>query len=315
MFRKITLSSLLLLTLLIMAVTFAGAATCPTSTATMTTYGSGSSTTTIAVAANFSQPMASFLTTYFTVAYPAYTVIMCADSTGHFEATIDAALANGQPSPYSMLFAADNSPVSKYPTFSPYLYAKGIPVLFGYLPASGQALTISGLSSLVANQTSNFITANTAGLHSKTVSTTLTGGTASVAMANPAIAPYGQEAQNILNAMLPIYGSSFNIPTNVPAWIKTPLTTYGNITLTFNAVGSAEPAGVVAKSQICGHLSDGTIAWVQFSSTDFQLQQTAVNFGTNAGGNQLNRYIKSWMTHPPASRWNSFLTTWCYVTI
>jgi len=281
----------------------------------LTTYGSGSSTTTIAVAANFSQPMASFLTTYFTVAYPAYTVIMCADSTGNFEATIDAALANGQPSPYSMLFAADNSPVTKYASHSPYMYAKGIPVLFGYLPGSGQSLTITGLSSLVANQTSNYITANTAGLHSRTVSTHLTSGTAEVAMANPAKAPYGVEAQNILNAMLPIDGSSFSIPTNVPAWIKTPLTTYSNITLTFNAVGTSEPAGFVAKSQICGHLKDGTIAWVQFSSTDFQLQQTAVNFGTNAGGNQLSTYIKSWMTHPPATRWNTFLTTWCYVTI
>lgn len=307
MFRLLSLALLAACPLFLMPA-YASTTNCPSAAAAETDYtGSsydGSSVTKVAVASNFTGPIATVVNSFLT-AHPTYKVIVCGDSTGNLESTI----VDPTSLPYSMFFAADASPETLYSDYTTFRYAYGIPVVFGYL--SGKTYTVSGVSDLVSGTvTNNTVPASPSGLSAYKMSTTLTAGTGTVDIADPAKAPYGLAAQDILTDM------GYTVTTSsTPTWLVSPITTYGNITLAYNAVGGTTKAGFVSKAQICGHISDSpaTIAWVQFTYSSLNTDQWAVNFGTDTVGSALYTFINNEMNSGTTpTTWNAFLEGACY---
>jgi hypothetical protein len=264
----------------------------------------------IAVAANFYQPVEDLVSGYTLggTTYPGFldqisvdnvAVYICQNSTGVLESEI---LAGLQSVPtqyvYDYFFAADGisstflTAASPYVPYSPFLYAHGVPVLFGY--TTGKTNTITNVGNLVVGLGSG-TQYTVAQADSDLYALNFVIGTNSVAVADAVNAPYGTAAQDI-------FAEFATPPTTTPQ--------FSTIGTTFNAVGTTQGsyayyAGVVSRAQICD--IKPSIAYVEF--TGYTLNQRALQLTAN--GSALNTYIQGQMY--PA--WNTFLTNHCYSTI
>jgi hypothetical protein len=318
---KLTFCMAVLAMMLMAVSSFAASTVCATFT-----KGTGSATPLkIAVASNFFGPAQvmvtgtaanSYTDGYFGSSYSPtnVTVQVCHNSTG----TLEGEILNSAPNynAYDILFAADSIassftsqlPSSIITTYDgPFLYAKGVPVFFGYLSGvTGKPNYIANVGSLITGLGSgNSYTVPQLGSDLADLNYTVNSSATSVAVANAVNAPYGTAAQNIFNQF-----------TAQPS--KTPQ--FDNIDLTYQSVGTTQTinstsyniySGVVARSQICGDIAAGNVAYVQF--TGYTLDQNAIQLTGNA--NAFVSYLNARMLNTTATGWDTFLTSNCYNSI
>lgn len=259
--------------------------------------------TIIAVASNFYEPAKKMVANFQALGKPGNgtCIQICHNSTGTLLTEI-----NNSPTYYGMFFAANTTAPESLQSSTgntAYLYAKGIPVFFGYR-SNGD---ISNVGDLITNLgTAVNYTMTATDLSSYAVNTGTAG---NVAVAGTA-APYGVKAHAILNS---IEGTS--LPGTIPAWVRSPL--YDNIDLTFAAVGTTGiKSGFVSKAQICNIYGD--VAYVQFTSPDYLLNQKAILLDSSDSTNPpttvagtLSKWIKDEIAN---DGWDDFLTDNCYET-
>ena len=273
--------------------------------------GTGLNTKTIAVASNFFGPSQTMITNYLGTV-TSTTVTICEGATGDIVTYI-----NNNPGVIDAFFAADGAaaqfnstlidcedPLEFTPSRCAFAYAQGIPVFFGWVPGSGKTNTIADISILLT-QSGN--PGFGSGVYFDSISDNSLSGfsfnTAAndVAIANPATAPYGDAAVNIL---------SFIDAGNTAIWDIQP-----NVTQTFNAVGGgSDYSGFVAKSQVCSMLDThqqaplaDTIAYVEFPDSG-PTQQT---IQLTSNGASIINYVYS---NVGTRGWNNFLVSNCYKT-
>ncbi len=190
------------------------------------------------------------------------------------------------------------------------LYAYGVPVMFApYNPPSGlqdvQTL-IPGVASGVAATVDSVVT-STYALNPTT--------SATVAVADPTQAPYGQAAVSIILDMGLV--STWNPPTS-PTWVAYPL--YPNIDLTFQSVTTGSPppntTGFVSKGQICSGIGDNPLLYIyiEFTNSKYTLTQKGILVKAgNATQDGYGRSLFNFMLHnSDPSYWSNFLEENCY---
>ena len=286
----------------------------------------------IAVAANFYGPVQNLLNAYLPTLKQATTATVCSNATGTFEKDIN---ENYPTYIYDLFFAADDS-VTQYTSAEncstsnvpcavdddAFLYANGIPVLFGYVAPSlnsNIANLITDVSYLITQSGSNFqnvLAYSVPGSANGYQIATPTANT--VAIADPGVAPYGLKAATILSNMYSVPLPNPLNASNLPQFGSVSLNTATgqDVGATFNLVGTGSTfSGFVGKSQICSILP--IVAYVQFPN--YTLQQYAVQFDTsNNVATALNAYIQQYMmvTPDPAvsalMKWDVFLVNNCY---
>jgi ABC-type molybdate transport system substrate-binding protein len=310
MFGKMQRKALLpLVASLFLAVAPASWAACPVTTSTV---GSGATTIKVAVAANFTSMLTTWLNTNFFVTgtnATDFNIELCSTATGTIKAAIDA-------NTYSpdVFFAADNT--TENMGKDRMAYAKGYPIIMGYITGtSGKSYTLpNGLSDLVSGLSGTYynLDAGADDLASYSIGSALTGSSNQVAIANPSLAPYGLMSESILNAMQPIANSSnpvYYLPSSVPSWIV-PLTTYTAVSDVKTAIGTSVPAGFYAFSQICQSIPTGA-RWVKFTNSEFWTNQWVARMTNSTGGTALYNLIYSQMTDNTvhtSTTWYGFIT-------
>jgi len=312
MFGKMhTKSCLSLIATLFLAMAPASWAACPVTT---TTVGTGTTAIQVAVAANFTSMLTTWLNTYFFATgtnATDYNVVLCSTATGTIKAAMDA-------NTYApdVFFAADTTAEGMGLVSMPY--AKGYPILMGYITGtSGKSYTLpNGLSDLVtglSNSNSYYdMPYGIDDLDAYSIGSTLTGSSSQVAIANPDLAPYGKSSEKVLNAMDPIVSSSnpvYYLPSNVPSWIV-PLSTYSAVSDVKTAVGANVRTGFFAFSQICQSIPTGA-RWVRFTSSDFWTNQWVARMNSSTGTTALYNLISTEMTDNTvhaSTTWYGFIT-------
>jgi len=257
--------------------------------------GGGANTATIAVAANFVDGATALIEDCQSNGYcPNTAFTICQDSTAALRTEIENDYYNNTPNAfvtYSYFFAANTS-ASSYDSFNGTgtgcSYVKGIPVFFA------KRATYSDVSHLV-NGLSGYsydITTTAAGY---TVNIT---DAANVALANNSLAPYGAAGMNILNAMNPIYGSGYTLPSGKANWSWIHQTWFDDIGLTYDAVWAGTDgikSGFVSKGQIWDASIPGVdpsvYIYVQFSNSAYALDQRAILLNANVAAGYLDYYI------------------------
>jgi hypothetical protein len=254
----------------------------------------------IAVAANFYRPVKDLVSGYTLggTTYPGFldqssvdnvAVYICQNSTGVLESEILAGLAQTPPQyVYDYFFSADEisntflNAVAPYVPYSPFLYAHGVPVIFGSRATVG---TVTGL--ITGPGLSGYVDT----IDTVDTSYSITDPTAyNVAVADPNNAPYGRATVSILAAMGIAYPTAYTRQFNT-------------VTDTYNAVGTAGiNSGFVSESQVC---NNNLVSYVRFPG--YVLDQRALQLTSNA--DDLDDYIVGQLG--PA--WNTFLTNHCYV--
>lgn len=335
MFGKTFKKSALFAASLILAAAPASWAGCPSTSTIYDVSGSSTPTNTyyVAVAANFTSTLYSWLSTYYfsetnnpnydSTNYPTYKIELCSDSTGNLKAAINA----GTLSPI-LFFAADNTAIaSKVPTVTSSMeYAKGYPVLIGYTGGvngnnATVAKTISSVGDLVTGLTggSQDIPATGQTLSNYTLSSTLTAHTdgTGVLVSDPALAPYGNAAIHVINTM---EGTSLvNNPdsTTIPTWLK-PLATYSSVNKAYNAIGisTGANAGFASYSLICNSLPSNAY-WVRITDpTYLTVQDVGYLSGNDAStlpGSDMYNLVS---TEKTSGVWLSLITNnGCYYGI
>lgn len=268
------------------------------------TKGTSGSTIKVAVAANFLDPAIDMIVGTLPLTDSFFdqnninntTVIICDGATGDFAAEIAYAVANNQPVPYDVFFAADETAMNNLPSafdgFPTFVYSKGKPIIFG---KKARVTNVSGLVDKIGS------TAVTGSINPITTTYSIKSSAQDpVAVANPATAPYGAAAVSIMTQM-GVYGTTY----------KTQYPTVGGA---LNAVlMDTNKSGFISKAQICQNL--GNFTYVEFPSE--QLDQTVRQLTANA--NPLINYIEGKIYSTPVgssiSEWNTFLTNHCYGTI
>jgi molybdate transport system substrate-binding protein len=281
---------------------------------------------TIAVASNFYGP-AQDLSEMFINSGPSVSVSavrVCQNSTGTLDQEIRGTLTPPF-GPYSLFLAANQStPTALAGTaFVPsgataFQYANGIPVLFT-------------TSSSVATDVHTFIPTLPAGVGpqaytiTSAVSSSLAISTSAVqplAVANPALAPYGDATFKILSAMsLVSYTATPPTPPSpLPSWMHSPL--YDNIDLTFSSVPSPNPAGFVSKSQICPLIKSFNPSLVYIGFEGYPVAQSGILIDSgdstqNSIAAALRGYISTLQTTSTGTgnAWGDFLVDHCYMHI
>ncbi len=261
----------------------------------------GTPDTRIAVASNFYGPAKDMVANFQAPGKPGNgtCIQVCHNSTGALLTEI-----NNNLTYYGMFFAANaTAPESLQSSTgnTAYLYAKGIPVFFGY---RNDVTNVGGLITGLGSGYNYTLTATD--LSSYAVNT---GSAGYVAVAGTA-APYGVKAHAILNS---IEGTS--LPGTIPGWVHSPL--YDNVDLTFQAVGTGSiKSGFVSKAQICDMYND--VAYVQFTSPDYVLNQKAILLDSSDSANPpttvagtLSKWVKDEIAN---DGWDDFLTDHCYGT-
>jgi molybdate transport system substrate-binding protein len=191
-------------------------------------------TVTVAVAANFTAALNTLIAKYKLAGRPysgTSVFLVTSGATGDLAATISAALGAGGATPYDLFFSADDTTPAAlrtaYPNYVqvPYFYAQGKLILWSKFGPNVSKTGSAGFPAsyaFAANQ---------------------------VAIANPATAPYGTAAQQVLAR---VHGITY--PGGA---YDGKIKSYTTITATYNAVNASTSAtsypnmGFVAKSQLC----------------------------------------------------------------
>ena len=271
---------------------------------------SGTFDATIAVASNFYGPAQDLIASYTGTGQPGAGkhIQICENAT----AALDTQIRTGT-SGFSLFLAANTStPTNLQGTAfvqsgaMAKLYANGIPVLFA-LDA-----TVSDVSILIPNLASGVV----GSIPDNDLSSDALdpGGAATVAVANPTAAPYGDAAFKIMASMgLLSYPPT---PSPVPGFLST---LYGNIDLTFQSVVSSptpNTSGFVSKAQICTGIgfSPPTYVYVQFTGSNYILAQSGILIASgNATQDAIGASIFSYMlSNPSPTFWPNFLNAHCY---
>ena len=299
MFEKTFKKSTFFAAPLILAATSASWAGCPSTSTIYDVSGSGNPTNTyyVAVAANFTSTLYSWLNTYYfssvnnskynSTNYSTYKIELCSDSTGNLKSAINA----GTLVPI-MFFAADNTAIHRtINSISKSMeYAVGYPVLIGYTGGvngnnATVTKTISSVGDLVTGLTggSQDIPATGQSLSDYTLSSTLTARTdgTGVLVSDPALAPYGLAAINVINTMEGTALSNDPDSTTIPAWLK-PLATYSSVNKAYNAIGisTGANAGFASYSLICNNLPSNAY-WVRITDSTKLTAQDVGYFADN----------------------------------
>lgn len=268
-------------------------------------------TAVIAVASNFYVPAQAMVGNYLATA-SSTKITICHNSTGHLRDEIvngvglpTGVFPPGAQSPYyDMFFAANETAATDvdilgYGYTAAFSYARGIPVFFGY---RSDVTDVSGLIQNVSGGQYAIALTENDDVADYPLTAAAIGSGNLVAVANPAVAPYGAAAETILTAMG--YGVDFSDP-NVPdpAWVRAPL--FSNIALTYSGVGTTEGSnyiktGFVSKAQILPY--ENLVAYVEFTDPDYTLDQTAIQL--QAAANGLYGYIQTAMSN---GDWADFL--------
>jgi len=263
----------------------------------------GTPDTRIAVASNFFGPAKQMVANFQAIGKPGNgtCIQVCQNSTGALLTEI-----NNNLSYYGMFFAANSTAPESLQSSTgntAYLYAKGIPVFFGY---RNDVTNVGGLITGLGSGVNFNMTATD--LSSYAVNTSTAGNVAVAGIA----APYGLKAQAILNS---IESLNPGLPGTIPSWVHSPL--YDNIDVTFSAVGTGGiKSGFVSKAQICDIYGD--VAYVQFTSPDYLLNQKAILLDSSDSTNppstvagKLSKWVKDEIAN---DGWDDFLIDHCYET-
>ncbi|MDR1577406.1 MAG: substrate-binding domain-containing protein [Deltaproteobacteria bacterium] len=203
------------------------------------------------------------------------TVLVCHNASGALEEEI----TQGNTYNYSLFFSAnlyfaEEVSESVYGGGSPFLYTRGIPVLFS---------TNLSVADMYNSSTNKIIIGP--------------GHVQSFAYANPLTAPYGEATVNILQEFLDQYDPIMNIATE-----------YDNIGLTYDAILSGtKDAGIVSKAQICPHLS--TANFVEFPS-DYDVFQYGVLVKVGGTVPTIASDYKDFVLTKTIQ--DRLVTNWCY---
>lgn len=236
-----------------------------------TNVGGSTPTTVIAVASNFYEPAQSIATGFLaTPAGSGKVIRVCHNST-----TLLVNEINAGTSTYALFLAANtdgptdiNTPLREG---LPFTYAQGIPVLW-----SATLTTAQLMSSGIINKTN----------------------VTSLAIGNPALAPYGVAAQAILDDL----GQWEDQPSS---WI----TEYDNIALTKTAIQTgSKKAGFVSKAQVCQQLGTG-YGYHQFAAS-FNITQNGILL--NQGDKTTAAAFKTYLLSTPVQ--TSLVTDFCYAS-
>jgi ABC-type molybdate transport system substrate-binding protein len=267
---------------------------------------SGYYDTKIAVASNFYQAEQYFVANFFTAPGApgdGKYVNICQNATTALLTEIQTGSSG-----FSLFLAADAAAPDSL-VGSPYvqsgaastLYAKGVPVLTALTSTVPYTNTLvpSLPSSQVASTISTVVTS------SQALSPT---NAATVAVADPAQAPYGFKASQIIKDM----GFTWSPPSS-PTWVNNPL--YANITVTLNAVATgSNKSGFVSKGQICPDIGvpSPTYIYVEFTNSKYTLHQKAIAIASgDAGQDALGASLLSYMLSD-LTFWNAYLEESCY---
>jgi len=254
----------------------------------------------IAVAANFFTSSVD-MATNFTSTAPGntYTVNICSNSTGNLEGQI-----NKAPGLFDIIFAADTmANWSPRPAGTPSPYAIGIPTIATLKTLTGLNGNVQNLVPGANTSAPNSLLAgelSTQAVPFNTVGSIAYPSSSSIAIANPAVAPFGVAAQLILGDM------QSAAPTQL----------FPNVELAYDAVFSSvspnptNPSGFVAKSQVCANTN---AAYVAFTYSTYLRSQYYLKLTSAA--DDLVSYINGQMTTAGATydtAWDDFLVAHFY---
>jgi len=252
------------------------------------TYPSGSTPTIkIAVAANFVGTSSLTVQNFLVSTYGVGEVVqICQGSTGALAAYIQA-----NPGAFDMFFGADTTATQLSGVSPAFIYARGLPVLFGYTANSGKANTITDVSDLLTQSGTSFANVLSYNVTGYATGYSIPSSANDIAIADSSVAPYGQAAEDILDDM-------GNPPVTL---VSSP---GQDVSAAFSAVGNnGVNSGFVSKAQICSIFP--IVTYVQF--TGYTLTQMARQLTTAA--TPLYDYIQSQIT---SGAWNTFISLNCY---
>jgi hypothetical protein len=286
-----------------------------------TTIGTGANETTVAVAANFVAAAKALITKCQTDgtcdSTTKYTI--CSDSTGNLEADMENYYDEVTGfTGYGYFFAADNTAAyydspSYTGTGTSWVYAKGVPVFFGYKGNTNIGTSTGNLIEYLTGQVYT-VTAACTNLSAYTVNTAQAG---QVALADNQLAPYGSAGMAILNAMQPIVSQpAYVLPGGHLNWSWVHYGWYSSIGGAFSAV--EQTAGTinsafVGRSQVCdssgsvGVIDQTKYTAVQFTDASCLLTQKAILLNSDYAAGRLDYYIHNVID------WPAFIVKYCYI--
>ncbi|OPY64154.1 MAG: hypothetical protein A4E57_03670 [Syntrophorhabdaceae bacterium PtaU1.Bin034] len=216
---------------------------------------------------------------------------------------------------YGYFFAADTSAASYSACTSagsPWSYARGVPVFFGY--RNGGITDTNQFSTALSGSSATIATTVGGGAYPIN-----TGQSSLIAVADTS-APYGVKAHLLINTMM---GLSPGLPTSPPAYVYHSSTgangLFPNIGAAYAAVGTGDiKSGFVGKSQICssdGTVDLGTYTYVQFTNDAYTLDQKAIKLNSSAAVTAFDNYItyKRGLTGSDPDSWAAFAIKNCYI--
>lgn len=268
---------------------------------------------TIAVASNFYGPAQDMIADFTASGAPGFGkhIRICHDSTG----VLNSEIRSGNSNHYSLFLAANattpqglQSSGFEQSGATAQSYAQGIPVLFA------RKATVTDVSTLVPSQSGDSATISSNSLTSHALDTT---NAATVAVADPTPAPYGNAAFKVMAGMgLFSYTTPGTEPNPLPAYLSSK---YSNIDLTFQSVAASpypNKSGFVSKAQICGGIGGGspTYVYVAFTGSNYLLDQKGILIASGDGTDSIGSDVFDWMlSNPSGTYWSTFLTNHCYM--
>jgi hypothetical protein len=272
---------------------------------------------TIAVVSDFLGAAKDLITEFRKPGQPGYgkVIRICHDSTG----ALNTEIRSGNANHYSLFLAGNlTTPIGLQGTAFvqsgavAQLYAQGIPALFA------RQSVVSNVSTLVPSQSGVSATISYNNLTNDALDTT---NAATVAVADPALAPYGDAAFKIMSST-PRGMGLFAYPATPlpsPGYLSTP---YSNIDSTFQSVAASpytNKSGFVSKAQICGGIApikSGTpdYVYVEFTGSRYVQRQAGIRIDSgNSTQNGIGADIINYMlNNSDITFWPNFLTNHCY---
>ncbi|RCW68515.1 substrate-binding domain-containing protein [Pseudorhodoferax soli] len=309
------------------------AAAAMSSHAACTTIGStGTVGFNLAVASNFYLSAQSIAAGFLAIGPKAYDIYICEGSS----AALYSAIVPSNTPQYAMFMSADAqrpadiaSMYSSLTASAPFRYANGTPVFLlspnAYAATSGSYpavnYLVTGLSSSSSPPFAEAARSST-GLpvisNNVALSTTPPTRVSTLAVAEPSLAPYGVQAQVILNLMGQ-WVTPTSRGTNVTTACSSAICAYDNINLTLNAINNnAVTAGFVSYGQVCPALTGTTYAagrYVLFPK--YPTSQDAIMLKTTDATAQTKAsdFATYMLGGAGATNWNTWLTNNCYQAI